>query len=162
MIFYSPYIGAEMLRSYKWDGSGSGSGWDLCVGLLYEHRFAVLIIIASGEWIDTGACFILDIHWKYFTYLQSWPWSPFDPPQGPSDPPSPCRTQQHPAERQEEQDQPEQRWLSSTLMKTLWTWYNLKPWEKPTNSDPVTATPISAASFFASSYATCIGVTWFQ
>ena len=42
MIFYSPYIGAEMLRSYKWDGSGSG--WDLCVGLLYEHRFAVLII----------------------------------------------------------------------------------------------------------------------
>ena len=64
MIFYSPYIRAEMLRSYKWDGSGSG--WDLCVGLLYcgankwmdglvwagnlcvgllyEHRFVVLIM----------------------------------------------------------------------------------------------------------------------
>ena len=23
---------------------GMGLGWDLCVGLLYEHRFAVLII----------------------------------------------------------------------------------------------------------------------
>ena len=51
MIFYSPYIRAEMLRSYKWIGYGMGMGWvwdgygmDLCVGLLYEHRFAVLII----------------------------------------------------------------------------------------------------------------------
>ena len=26
------------------DGSGSGYGWDLCVGLFYEHRFAMLII----------------------------------------------------------------------------------------------------------------------
>ena len=25
------------------DGSGSGIGWDLCAGLLYEHRFAMLI-----------------------------------------------------------------------------------------------------------------------
>ena len=49
MIFYSPYIGAEMLRSYKWDwiGRGMGLGWDLCVGLLYEHRFAVLKILVS-------------------------------------------------------------------------------------------------------------------
>ena len=51
MIFYSPYIGAEMLRSYKWmdwDGIGLGWEWDglnLCVGLLYEHRFAVLMIV---------------------------------------------------------------------------------------------------------------------
>ena len=25
------------------DGSGSGIGWDLCAGLFYEHRFAMLI-----------------------------------------------------------------------------------------------------------------------
>ena len=38
-----------MLRSYKWDwiGRGMGLGWDLCVGLLYEHRFAVLKILVS-------------------------------------------------------------------------------------------------------------------
>ena len=24
---------------------GSGSGWDLCAGLFYEHRFAMLIIV---------------------------------------------------------------------------------------------------------------------
>ena len=43
----SPYIWADMLRSYKW----VGIGWmDLCVGLLYEHRFAVLI---SG-WVGLG------------------------------------------------------------------------------------------------------------
>ena len=46
MIFYSPYIGAEMLRSYMWM-DGLGLGWDLCVGLLYEHRFAVLKILVS-------------------------------------------------------------------------------------------------------------------
>ena len=47
MIFYSSYIGAEMLQSYMWmDGLGwDWVGWDLCVGLLYEHRFAVLIIL---------------------------------------------------------------------------------------------------------------------
>ena len=33
-----------MLRRYKWDWVWDGLGWDLCVGLLYEHRFAVLII----------------------------------------------------------------------------------------------------------------------
>ena len=27
------------------DWIGYGMGWDLCAGLLYEHRFAVLIII---------------------------------------------------------------------------------------------------------------------
>jgi len=43
MIFYSPYIGAEMLRSYMWMDGWVWVGWDLCVGLLYEHRFAVLI-----------------------------------------------------------------------------------------------------------------------
>ena len=36
-----------LLQSYKWDWIGLGwmgwVGWDLCVGLLYEHRFAVLI-----------------------------------------------------------------------------------------------------------------------
>ena len=43
MIFYSPYLGAEMLRSYKWMGmDGYGIG-NICVGLFYEHRFAVLI-----------------------------------------------------------------------------------------------------------------------
>ena len=26
-----------------WDGYGMGMGWDLCVGLFYEHRFAMLI-----------------------------------------------------------------------------------------------------------------------
>ena len=30
------------LWSYKWVG-WDGLGWDLCVGLLYEHRFAMLI-----------------------------------------------------------------------------------------------------------------------
>ena len=38
-----------MLRSYMWMdgwmGLGLGLGWDLCVGLLYEHRFAVLISV---------------------------------------------------------------------------------------------------------------------
>ena len=34
-----------LLQSYKWmDWVGDGMGWDLCVGLLYEHRFAVLKI----------------------------------------------------------------------------------------------------------------------
>ena len=33
-----------LLESYKWIGLGwMGWDWDLCVGLLYEHRFAVLI-----------------------------------------------------------------------------------------------------------------------
>ena len=32
-----------LLQSYKWDWVGMGWDWDLCVGLLYEHRFAVLI-----------------------------------------------------------------------------------------------------------------------
>jgi len=37
--------GSFLLLSYKWIGLGMGwVGWDLCVGLLYEHRFAVLII----------------------------------------------------------------------------------------------------------------------
>ena len=31
-----------LLQSYKWIG-WVGLDWDLCVGLLYEHRFAVLI-----------------------------------------------------------------------------------------------------------------------
>ena len=43
LIFHSPYIWAEMLRSYKWM-DGWVWDWDLCVGLLYEHRFAVLIM----------------------------------------------------------------------------------------------------------------------
>ena len=29
-----------LLQSYKWDGLDWV--WDLCVGLLYEHRFAML------------------------------------------------------------------------------------------------------------------------
>ena len=34
-----------LLQSYKWIGlDWVWVGWDLCVGLLYEHRFAVLII----------------------------------------------------------------------------------------------------------------------
>ena len=38
-------FGVFLLQSYKWMGwVGLGwDGWDLCVGLLYEHRFAVLI-----------------------------------------------------------------------------------------------------------------------
>ena len=40
------HVGSLFLRflydcTNGWDGSGIG--WDLCVGLLYEHRFAVLI-----------------------------------------------------------------------------------------------------------------------
>ena len=31
------------------DGKGLGLGWDLCAGLLYEHRFAMLIIVS---WIQ--------------------------------------------------------------------------------------------------------------
>ena len=31
-----------LLESYKWVGWDWMDGWDLCVGLLYEHRFAVL------------------------------------------------------------------------------------------------------------------------
>ena len=33
--------GSFLLKSYKWM-DGSGSGWDLCAGLFYEHRFAML------------------------------------------------------------------------------------------------------------------------
>ena len=34
-----------------WIGYGMGwVGWDLCVGLLYEHRFAVLIIYMIHSW----------------------------------------------------------------------------------------------------------------
>merc|ERR1712105_32579 len=29
---------------YKWDGWDGLDGWDLCAGLFYEHRFAMLII----------------------------------------------------------------------------------------------------------------------
>ena len=29
-------------------GIGYGMGWDLCAGLLYEHRFAMLIIITTA------------------------------------------------------------------------------------------------------------------
>jgi len=34
-----------VVRSYKWDWVGDGLdglGWDLCAGLFYEHRFAML------------------------------------------------------------------------------------------------------------------------
>ena len=40
--------GSFLLLSYKWIGLGMGWVWDgmdLCAGLLYEHRFAMLIII---------------------------------------------------------------------------------------------------------------------
>ena len=33
------------MDGYGWDGMG----WDLCAGLLYEHRFAMLIIIKRPE-----------------------------------------------------------------------------------------------------------------
>ena len=42
-----------LLGSYKWDWIGL----DLCVGLLYEHRFAVLIMVVrldQGLEIDFG------------------------------------------------------------------------------------------------------------
>merc|ERR1712243_196511 len=40
-------FGVFLLQSYKWDGFGP-MGWvGSCVGLLYEHRFAVLINIAK-------------------------------------------------------------------------------------------------------------------
>ena len=34
-------------------------GWDLCVGLLYEHRFAVLIIVIIGLITNSKICFLL-------------------------------------------------------------------------------------------------------
>ena len=54
-----------MLRSYKWDGYGCdrvGWVWDgnLCVGLLYEHRFAVLINVD----IETKGQFFLGLKCK--------------------------------------------------------------------------------------------------
>ena len=50
LIFHSPYIWADMLWSYKWVGCFGWDwvGWNLCVGLLYEHRFAVLIMKATN------------------------------------------------------------------------------------------------------------------
>ena len=34
-----------LLQSYKWIGlDWVWVGWDLCVGLLYEHRFAMLLM----------------------------------------------------------------------------------------------------------------------
>ena len=36
---------------YGWDGMG----WDLCAGLFYEHRFAMLInvlCVVKSEWVD--------------------------------------------------------------------------------------------------------------
>ena len=30
-----------------------GMGWDLCVGLLYEHRFAVLITQEQKQYFDS-------------------------------------------------------------------------------------------------------------
>ena len=66
MIFYSPYIGTEMLRSYKWIGYGLGLGWDLCGGLFYEHRFAVLITFSGLIYLsDSDICKI------YIVYLLS-------------------------------------------------------------------------------------------
>ena len=47
MIFYSPYIGAEMLRSYKWMGMGMGLGW---VGYLC----GVLIINTNDKPAGSG------------------------------------------------------------------------------------------------------------
>jgi len=39
-----------LLESYKWIGLGwMGWDWDLCVGLLYEHRFAVLKMANVGK-----------------------------------------------------------------------------------------------------------------
>ena len=43
-----------MSRTYKWIGLGLGLGlglgWDLCAGLFYEHRFAMLISEMSIFW----------------------------------------------------------------------------------------------------------------
>ena len=37
-------MGLSCFRAISgWDGSGSGIGLDLCAGLFYEHRFAMLI-----------------------------------------------------------------------------------------------------------------------
>ena len=41
------HYGAFLPLSYKWDGMG-WVGWDLCAGLFYEHRFAMLI---TNLWI---------------------------------------------------------------------------------------------------------------
>jgi len=37
---FQGFHGRQLCGANKWDGL---DGWDLCVGLLYEHRFAMLI-----------------------------------------------------------------------------------------------------------------------
>ena len=45
--------GSFLPLSYKWmDGSGSGIGWDLCAGLFYEHRFAMLIMPTKSRMVS--------------------------------------------------------------------------------------------------------------
>ena len=39
---FSGFSCSRAISGLGWDGYGM-VGWDLCVGLLYEHRFAVLI-----------------------------------------------------------------------------------------------------------------------
>ena len=46
-----------LLQSYKWIGLGLGLGWDLCTGLFYEHRFAMLIMCPYVRvWVRMPTC----------------------------------------------------------------------------------------------------------
>ena len=43
---FQGFHGREICGANKWDWVWVWVGWDLCVGLLYEHRFAVLIKVS--------------------------------------------------------------------------------------------------------------------
>ena len=47
-------MGLSCFRAISgWDGYGYGIGLDLCVGLFYEHRFAMLIIAVMVVFVLT-------------------------------------------------------------------------------------------------------------
>ena len=62
-----------MLRSYKWmDWVGLGwDGLDLCVGLLYGHRFAVLITAYPLQFVGKKQFlkFRLFVTFNYFVFF---------------------------------------------------------------------------------------------
>ena len=54
-------MGLSCFRAISgWDGSGLGwVGWDLCAGLFYEHRFAMLIIQNDPNFFCPGGSLLL-------------------------------------------------------------------------------------------------------